>query len=545
MYLQQLFMLGDPQTVENVMLGKQSRFVSFSSRGELPEYAEVEPSFGQMGVANHALINGRIMVQGLSMFPGWAFEHSDPVVREVNSAYLSTLWQSKRWDQDLYVAALEIEANGMAQVSLGVDDDGVPELEFAPNLDCIVDCVGKLPNRWRHVTRRYRRSVEDICEMYPVLDEDEVESWLRSSSSDRNIGSDQSPRKYVCEWVYYDKEHHVVFLDTIQHSPVVLKLDSNGKYIRCVGEDPTPGPNPFGMIPHSWWIDSWAPMVRKPVGKIENSMKPSALLNEVELCMVEIMRNGIPITGLDVSKVGDPEIMKEIKDARTWKDIRKVFPMIGDVRDVISRVPAVEMPGIYLQLRSVLKDEINAATGVSDMQRGAALGGERRTRYEVSALVDQSGIQARHFRRQFAMMLEDVGQKARALGLMFDTKRRMLTTESFGTIDTGLFPLELFLSEPARLQVMETTLQFKTSEQHKEDAMTALQGFYLPMIQMGAADPVKVMRHLGSAMGHRDISSEIGIEPVGNMMQSQEGLPIDPSQVQGISPIPKSASAEG
>lgn len=535
MYVQQLFQTGDPTVVLECMKGKLGRRAySESTGGELPDYIEYDPAFGQIGAANHALVNARIMAQGLTMYPEFVFEHEDPVVREINAAYLSSIWQEKRWDQDFYIAAMELEANGMAQVSIGVDEDGVPEIEYAPNLDCIVDYTGKLPNKWRHVTRRYRRSVEDICEMYPVLDEDEVEAMLASPGSSFRPGQslNSHERRYVREYVYYDRFHHVVFIDRIHNSPVVLKLDKDGKYIRCTGDDPLPGPNPFGVIPHSWWVDSWAPGIKMPTGKLESSMKVSALLNELEASMVKAIRQ-VPITAVDITKIGDEKVIEQIKGAKSFEDIDMIIPTMGDVRDIISRTSPMEFPAAWLQLRSILKEEINATSGVGDMQRGAALGGERRTRYEVNALLDQSGIQARHFRRQFALMVEDVGRKARALGLLFDSKPRKISTESFGTVDTLLFPAELFLAEPARLQVLETTLQFKTLEQRQEEAMRKLQGFYMPFIQLREADPGKVMRHLGPSMGHKDIQKDIGFDTMPAMQQG-----VTPENVPGISPTP-------
>jgi hypothetical protein len=535
MYVQQLFQTGEPSVVLECMKGKLGRQAySKANGGELPDYVEYDAAFGQIGAANHALVNARIMAQGLTMYPEFVFEHEDPVVREVNAAYLSTLWQEKRWDQDFYIAAMELEANGMAQVSIGVDEDGVPEIEYAPNLDCIVDYTGKLPNKWRHVTRRYRRSVEDLCEMYPVLDENELKAMMVSAGDGIRPGQSLNDhhRKYVREWVYYDKFHHVVFIDRVQNSPIVLKLDRSGKYIRCTGENPLAGPNPFGVIPHSWWVDSWAPGIKMPTGKLESSMKVSALLNELEASMVKTIRQ-VPITAVDVTKIGDEKVIEQIRNAKSFEDIDMIIPTIGDIRDVVSRTNAMEFPAAWLQLRSILKEEINATSGVGDMQRGAALGGERRTRYEVNALLDQSGIQARHFRRQFAMMVEDVGRKARALGLLFDAKPRRITTESFGTIDTQLFPVETFLGEPARLQVLETSLQFKTIEQRQEEAMSKLQGFYMPFIQLGQADAGKVMAYLGPLMGHKDVRADIGMDPAQGMGM---GPQVPPQEVPGISP---------
>ena len=521
MYAQQLFMSGDSTTILNAMKGEWLRTsTALAQGGELPSYPELVPTFGDIGAQNHAIVNSRIIVQGLSMKPDLNFQHSEPVFREFNQAYFRDLWLESRMDVPFYMGGMELEANGYCCFEIG-EDDGVPGIEHSPNLDTIFDMSDKTPSKKEWFCRRKRRSPEWIQEKYPCLSKDDIDR-LKTKGNEgygaqvQDVRTNRVPRSEIVEWRFWHRQFHIVFLRSIHGTDAVgMILDKNLEYKKVdLTKNPELGPNPYGMVNFTMWADSWSPSVAYPVSKMDNTIRQAALLNEVEECMVQIMRNTVPVTAIDVTRVYDKEILMDLKKARSWKDLSKILLLEGNINELMHRTPPGEIPSVLLQLRSILKDELNGSTGVQDMQRGAALGGERRTRFEVNQLVEGAGVQARHVHRQFAYTVEDVISKLRVIGALYDTRERVYILETYGSVDTKYFPVSSFLSPRMPLEVSEESLSYKTEEERKQEAIAELQAFHLPYIQLGAIDVTKSLNAIGRRYGYKDPATELGVGPM-------------------------------
>jgi hypothetical protein len=160
-----------------------------------------------------------------------------------------------------------------------------------------------------------------------------------------------------------------------------------------------------------------------------------------------------------------------------------------------------------LNFRAILKTEIDAATGVVDMQRGQALSGER-TRYEVRQFADMSGTQGRHFRTKFTRFIASVVRKTRAIGAKYDTARRVISLENYGVIDTQDYPVRPFLEQDLPLNIDPTGQSWKDEDQLKQEAMMEWKEAILPGIQLRTIDPQKGMRWLLRNLGHGNPDQE-------------------------------------
>lgn len=526
LYVQQLFMSGDKETLKQAISGQalsSSSGVSAYAALELPEYAEIEPNQGKMGANNHTLVNSRINIQGVvGMEPAFILKHPDPVVREVNAEWLLYRWVTQSWDAEFEVAGMELEANGIACVCLGVDD-GKVNLKYVSNLDVLFDRSHKTPEKWQWACYRERLSPEKAREIFgDALNDDEYKRVttgepIRGHSQSNELERTRAERVVV--WNYYDEDTHVVFLKNIHgNDTIVLGYDADLNYVRLSTEEAAEGgPNPYGVIPLCFWVDGWSPSVRRPVAKLDGTLRPAALLSAVEEYIIETMQSGVPITGIDPTAI-DEDLYNKVRNIRGFEDVNRLLILLPGTRieDVLQRLPASEIPAVVLQLREILKQELTAGSGVGDMQRGQALSGER-TRFEVASLNDQAGGQARHLRRTFAKLVESVASKARVIGARFDTDPVTLSLPNFGQFDSQVFPLTGFLEEPLPLRVDPAGFTFKSDAQIREDKAKDFALFFQPLVAMGGIDPMKLTKYLLDSLGIKDPERTLMIGPASMM----------------------------
>jgi hypothetical protein len=225
----------------------------------------------------------------------------------------------------------------------------------------------------------------------------------------------ESMPRILMQWVFRSEDDLMIMLmkpGAEESNMVCLRYGSDGKTLEIAGgEDPESGPNPWGVLRMAPWTDSWLPMNRRPVGKGSDGVRISGLLNWVEQYIVRLMRNQMAMTAIDQTKI-DPKIAESIKDATDLSALEKILLVDGDPSEIIHRIPAGEIHGSLLHMRQILRDELNATTGTQDMNRGQALSGER-TRYEISQLVDMSGIVARAFKQNYVTFIKAVVRQQR------------------------------------------------------------------------------------------------------------------------------------
>ena len=505
----QLFMSGDFDFINTAVQRYSEGRHGDSDLGDYPLIIpDLATDDGMIGLQNHSLVNSRINVQGVvHVKPEFHWLVDDPMIKEYNGAWIRQNAEMNAWGDEFYLAGLEVEANGIGGCEWGIaPQTGTVACRHRPVLDTLFDPQLSTPSAWRYVFHRQRIDVDESLERYGHLfDEDELSKVLKGPremrKSRRRIVDDE--RSLLHEWTYWDNETCLIFLGSINGKNLLVGYDDNGELVRCDEKEDAPD-NPYGsVIPSAWWIDSYAPGVQMPVGKTETVMRIAMMLNEVEDYMVQIVRRGIPLMGVDTTRI-DADIAEKLRGAKGSKDILKIFMLTGagSMNEIFSRLEPFEVPATVLQLRQMLKEELNAATGVMDMQRGQALGGERRTRFEVNALLDQQGIQARHFRERFCRFLEKGVQVARHLGANFRTADMLLFTEE-GIIPTESFPPQPMLSLPLIVHADPSSLYYKSEETMRQETLELW-----PIIEAGLAsgvqDPWKTFYAIYKKLGYRD-----------------------------------------
>jgi hypothetical protein len=514
-----LFLAGD--------YAAQSRFYRELSSGvvwterseyEIPWYPEIMPGLGETGLQNHGLVNSRINVQGINLAPALEFLHEDPVIRELAAAHIADLWESQDWSQEFYQAGMEVEAFGIGGAEGGVTD-GLPNWRFVSVLNTMMDRSKRSPRDWKWVASRKFLTPEEALELYAdALDEKDVEDCtVLFSPYSREQSAGRAEAATVPEWTWRSAEGMIVFLGRVADSEDqcrALVFGDDGRYRRFpldgnLGREI--GPNPYGFVNHAFWVDSWAPGKLRPTGKSETTVRLAAMLNEVEKFIVETARNGVPITAVDGSRL-TRSLKTELQEAKGVDGISKlVVTSGGSIRDILTRTPPMDLAQSWLYLRAMLKEEINAATGVQDMQRGQALSGERRTKFEIESLNDAAGVQARHLKASFARFVEDVVRKTRAMSAQFEDKPRKLFLETQGTVDLSVFPIRKFSAMDLPFSVNQNALAYKSADARKDDMILELQTVHMPFIQMGVMDPRKSMARVLREFGVKDPLREMGV----------------------------------
>ena len=154
-------------------------------------------------------------------------------------------------------------------------------------------------------------------------------------------------------------------------------------------------------------MDSWSPGVRRPVGKSETTWRTAAMLSILETHVREIIQRGVPFTVMSSLGLNRQQIDK-LTSARGPKDIAQIL-LTDDIDAAKSahRMGGGDIPQSVLYAMSHYREQLNAATGVMDSQRGQPLPGEK-TALEVRTLYASQGVQARHTRKQYAKFLKSL-----------------------------------------------------------------------------------------------------------------------------------------
>jgi hypothetical protein len=227
------------------------------------------------------------------------------------------------------------------------------------------------------------------------------------------------------------------------------------------------------------------------------------MLNMLEKYMRETIIRGLPITLLSAIGLNKEQLAK-IRDARGPEDLENIILVdnFEEINRLIHRVPASEIPTGVLQAMSYFKDQKNAATGIQDAKRGQALEGER-TAFEYRDLVASGGIQSKHIKNSFAKLLKTIFAKGKLIGSMWESVDRILYADGI-VFDTKYHDLRSVLAYPCKFTVKESSLQYMSEEDHRQRRMQEFQLVDNLAIQLGVADPYKVLS---------DVYRDIGVDP--------------------------------
>lgn len=517
LYLLKRFMAGDYNGAVTAMTDWLAGSKTWSDDPDLPEYPEIETPFGEDGTQNFAQVSSRINIQSVVYAdPDFQFRCDVPLVKQVNKEWTRQRWEEGEWGDKFYEVGMEVEGTGIGCVEMGMNEFALTDIAFRDTGDIMFDWLYRSPSDWRYVFRRDRLDKATFLNRYASagVTEDEFDKLARVRNQMSSLDAEEP---VVREWVYYDRDTHVVFLGQIGCAGIVLKLGPNG-YVRCgdngyvddsgyayeATELEAGGPNPYGVIPFAFWIDSWSPGVKMPMGKMETTWRIASMLIKTQKIKKRIIERALPLTVISTYGL-TPKQIKHLRDTRgDMEAIGELIPMdMANVTGMIARVPPGEVPLSILQVEADLKNELNAATGVMDAQRGAIQGGEKATATGERLLYSAQGVQAQHTRKRFAHFLRVLVQKARWIGAAYETGDSVLYLDE-GPMDLSRYNRRAFLSYQMAVHVDDSSLQYKTDEMKINERIAQFNAIDLVGIKLGVLDPVKVFRDLYKRMGMRD-----------------------------------------
>lgn len=476
---------------------------------EPPVYPDIPTAKMAAGTQNHLFQDARISAMvTTSMVPDWVFEHPHPELREFNRGFLSAAWAEGNWANKCLAQGIDVAVVGFACAFLGINEYGGIDFERSNPTDILPDPHHADPNEWDHAFIRERLPRHVAKRMFG-LDEKEVERYSQEVEVYGGVGRRTRRIRIVPVWHYYDEATHAVMVGGI-HDGIAFALDDQGKYRRLterraiLAQSKTlTGPNPYGILPVAGWTEIFLGGCRYPVSKFEYQEPIARFIEHIEQAVTNTVVHGKPVNLL--STIGlDKETIAAIKSAKELGETGKLL-LITALEDITShfhRIPAAQIPADWLRAREMMMSELNTATGTNDFMRGQMAPGER-TAYEMRLFAESSGAQANHTRRQFAAYLTQLGQKARLIASMYDSKPRIVPMTD-GGFDTRLFPVRPLLSEPMVLTVPEESLRFQNTEGKRELRKREFVEIDLPLIQVGAVDPIRAGYALYRDLGYAD-----------------------------------------
>lgn len=494
-----------------------------------PEFGLVKPNIEEDGVQNHALVSARINIQAVAYADPEFLIHSDiPEVKLYNEAWLRKRWEQNGWGDTFYDVGMDVEVCGYGVVEHGLNDGGFVDLDYVDPTDVIWDPTVRNPGEARYVWRRERIPYEDAAELFPMLDEEKLEMACkrRSYTSGKTSVSDgrhaaEPDTEFVYAYSYWDDNAHAIFVGDILNPVAVMVFDPpSGLYVESSDPDSKEFPeaplglNPFGKIPLTFWVDSSLPGSNKPQSKLYTTAPIAKMLADVERYIVRTVDRGIPIITIATGAL-DPQTTKDIKEAiesgRT-DALRVILSEMPFNQDTVVRTPASEVPQTVLQLRAVLKEELNAATGVMDAQRGQALPGDK-TAFEVRTLFSSQGVQARHLRRRFANFIQRCVYTSRWIGALYETEPDQLLDPEGNVIDLQTFDRKTWLSQDVEIIINENSLQYQSSEDMFQKRIAQFRAVDQVGLQLGVLDPVRVLADVYNRIGRPQDAEKLMLPP--------------------------------
>jgi len=521
-FLMKLMMTGDIEGVASYSSGFFN-VGSSGSRCEIPEYPQIVPPIGDVGIQNHALVSSRINIQAIAYSdPDFRIVHSDADMREINRAWILKRWNDGGWSDKFFETGMEVESCGIGFGQVGTDEYGRVNVAPKDPLNVMWDQGSRSPSDWRYYFVRDYLDIDQAVELYGhAITRDRLEGLSKApqtytDSSFFGAGEESGTQKYLKVWTYWSKTECCIFLGSISGDREILCYGPDKKLIKSDG----PGPNPLGIIPIVPWVDVWTPGVKQPQGKAETTWRTVAMLAYVEEYIKKIITTSIPLNLISTFFL-DPNDIARIRDNGGLDQIgNDILVNSADPAKALTRVPAEAIPPGLMMYRAMLKEELATVTGVNDAKRGIDSPGEK-TAYEVRSTNQESGVQARHTRKQYAKFVEQIVRVARWVGASYDVAPDQLALSDI-TLDTSLLPggISPFLSVPLEVRVVESSLQFETDEQRSVRRIQQLQMVDLPAIANGVGDKFALFEDVYKTIGTRDPSR----------------LLLDPSLAQAVAP---------
>jgi hypothetical protein len=481
---------------------------------DLPSYPDVPPRRQNLAKSLRILNTSVIAASrtmGSDPLPAW--DDIDPMEHEFRRSAFQRRYREQEMQEDNLRAWWDGYNLGVGGVQVGfLGQDGKQVVGTSHiNAQCITwDPLSPSPveSDWVAVTR--------------FLTEDEARATYPSIGAGRTtqLVTDQMTRSMEVVRVieYWHKGSlayeptYAVFAGPLEYGPV--KHQSN----------------PWGnRIPVAFYVHLCLPGMQRPVGQVWLQMASQIQINEIEGTMLDKANNGHSMDVVDFSKIDKRDYLK-------WAAKKQRFVRTTEGTDAniaFNRVPESPIEATSLTVLQYLEERLQESSGMSDLDRGSGMSGER-SATEISVLDARSQMNQAFVSRQTALFLTrfaDIMSRCLALG---DTAPCEVEwdgqTYTINSDDPDLLELTMaqLFEQEARVQVDQDALTVQQSVQRKRaKAADFMQVLATPLGQLIPPQrALKIlMQNLGLESEFAQIEDEIQQQPQEAAPPMMGGLP--------------------
>lgn len=259
--------------------------------------------------------------------------------------------------------------------------------------------------------------------------------------------------------------------------------------------------NVFELLPVSWHIHFLAPMMRRPIGRVIMQTADEEILNIMEGWMTYVLKRPA-FDAVDLSSV----------DARSWNDYQRGLSHVvgitgGDATKAIQRVPGMELPASFMELRNWYEQQFNADSGTTDYDRGGMPEGDR-TKYEVGQALARSDIPKAWSRKQALAFYRRTTMTLLELAKRFDRDPVMVDVFGYDILvndpaDPRIWLSEV-LAEESDVKISEDSIDIEASEMRRAKRLAELRELREAGLVGTTVDPVWYTEEMLRAIGEKD-----------------------------------------
>ncbi|MFN3961359.1 MAG: hypothetical protein ACK4NQ_00100 [Fimbriimonadaceae bacterium] len=494
---------------------------------DLPVYPDVPPKLYNQDRSRRILGSAIIALSrmmGSDPLPTWA--DVDPVTREMRQEAFQRRYREQEMQEAASRAFWDGFCLGAGFVAHGLEDcrkyPGTQKtaVEHIPATSVCWSPIHPSPveSPWLAITRWLPLEVAQA--MYPKA---MIDKGRSTSLMTQQMTYQMNVVRVIEYWHTGDAAYdhtYAIFAGPLQYGPV--RHTSNPWEER---------------IPVTAYVHLCPSMMQRPIGSVWLQVASQQQINTAEAFMLDRFINGRRGEILDASKIVPG-------DWKKWREghqrfMRTIDGKIGDVREIYQVIPESPLEASTIQVLQYFESRNQEESGLSDLDRGAPLGGNR-SATEVNILDQRAQSNQAFVARQVALMM------TRFVDNVADSMKRGDTAPCEVEFDgepitlNGDIPeltLAAIFEQDAMVKVDQDSLTSEQSRQKKRakaEDMLAVIGS--PIGQ--AIPPAKaleiILKNLGFEKEWTEIEAEVmEAEEAAAQMQSQAMPGMDPSQVPG------------
>jgi hypothetical protein len=472
-----------------------------------------------------------------------------------NQAWFDHCWTETDSSEKLVFVDSEMPL-GMAAAYIGMDQEGIPNWQPYSPLRVMLDPMKRRPKDLRYCFFIDEMDVDDVVNIYGVSEEEVNSAGTMLWKSSKQDGSLDPVRrsKIIRVYKYYShyltkngwRGSHCVIIGSIRgRNSIWLTLDrakNAAGYLAYRKMGDTPAANPYPFLPIEISYEMVSPGVRRPVGRAHWDASIGVFMQRIMKSVANDISAGGTIRILSAMGI-DEDTIDRLKRAQTFDDESGrilVADIASKVMEALDERPAVPIPQDRMEWLRFLAGELNESSGVSDAQRDQRNTGMM-TAFEFSGRQDAQGIQMRHARQRRAQFISGLIEKLRKCAALYDTRPLDLEFPDGLRFSTKNFPLAPFLGKDVKISVTEDSMAQMGHAQRSLLAIERFKSVDLPLIQLGAMDPIVAAGNLVKEVyGTTDPSTRGVIATARPMLPAMgQGLPVEQQgQAQAGPPAP-------